>query len=105
MNEEFAILLFFFGISVTTNLALAVGAFRSARRVRNKRALTCSKDSISLSAGQNRGRCGSGLGARKEASTLYARFFSFFVASIRDIFGTHGTGNSVSPYFSPNKSS
>ena len=34
MNEEFAILLFFFGISVTTNLALAIGAFRSARRVR-----------------------------------------------------------------------
>ena len=34
MNEEFAVLLFFFGISVTTNLALAIGAFRSARRVR-----------------------------------------------------------------------
>lgn len=34
MNEEFAILLFFFGISVTTSLALAIGAFRSARRVR-----------------------------------------------------------------------
>jgi hypothetical protein len=34
MNEEFAILLFFFGISATTNLALAIGAFRAARRVR-----------------------------------------------------------------------
>ncbi len=34
MNEEFAVLLFFFGISVTVNLALAVGAFRSARRAR-----------------------------------------------------------------------
>ena len=34
MNEEFAILLFFFGISLTANLALAIGAFRSARRVR-----------------------------------------------------------------------
>lgn len=34
MNEEFAVLLFFFGISVTTNLALAFGAFRSSRRAR-----------------------------------------------------------------------
>ena len=34
MNEEFAVLLFFFGISLTVNVALAVGAFRSARRAR-----------------------------------------------------------------------
>jgi hypothetical protein len=34
MNDEFAILLFFFGISLTANLALALGALRSARRVR-----------------------------------------------------------------------
>ena len=34
MQEEFAVLLFFFGISVTANIALAIGAFRSARRVR-----------------------------------------------------------------------
>ena len=34
MNEEFAVLLFFFGISVTANVAFLVGAFRSARRLR-----------------------------------------------------------------------
>ena len=34
MREEFAVLLFFFGISVTANLALIIGALRSARRVR-----------------------------------------------------------------------
>ena len=34
MEEEFAILLFFFGISLTANLAFLVGAFRSARRIR-----------------------------------------------------------------------
>jgi hypothetical protein len=34
MNEEFAILLFFFGISVTANLAFLIGAFRSARRLK-----------------------------------------------------------------------
>jgi hypothetical protein len=32
MDEEFAILMMFFGISVTANLALAVAWFRSARR-------------------------------------------------------------------------
>jgi hypothetical protein len=34
MNEEFAVLLFFFGISVTANLAFLIAAFRSARRLR-----------------------------------------------------------------------
>ena len=34
MNEDFAILLFFFGISVTANVALLIGAFISARRFR-----------------------------------------------------------------------
>ncbi len=34
MNEEFAVLLFFFGISVTANVAFLFGAFRSARRLR-----------------------------------------------------------------------
>jgi len=34
MDEEFAVLLFFFGISLTANVALAVGAFRTARRAR-----------------------------------------------------------------------
>ena len=34
MDEEFAILLFFFGISVTANVALLIGAFFSARRFR-----------------------------------------------------------------------
>lgn len=34
MNEDFAILLFFFGVSLTLNLALAVSWFRSSRRVR-----------------------------------------------------------------------
>jgi hypothetical protein len=34
MNEEFAVLLFFFGISLTVNVALAVGVFRAARRTR-----------------------------------------------------------------------
>jgi hypothetical protein len=34
MNEEFAILLFFFGISVTANVGFLIGAFRSARRLR-----------------------------------------------------------------------
>jgi hypothetical protein len=34
MNEEFAVLLFFFGISLTVNVALAIGAFRAARRTR-----------------------------------------------------------------------
>jgi hypothetical protein len=33
MREEFAMLLFAFGISLTANVALAIGAFRSARRV------------------------------------------------------------------------
>jgi TolA-binding protein len=33
MQEEFAALLFFFGISLTANIALAIGAWRSARRV------------------------------------------------------------------------
>lgn len=34
MREEFAVLLFFFGISVTANIALLIGVIRSARRVR-----------------------------------------------------------------------
>jgi len=34
MREEFAMLLFFFGVSVTANIALAIGAGRSARRGR-----------------------------------------------------------------------
>lgn len=34
MNEDFAILLFFFGISLTGNLALLVGWTRSSRRAR-----------------------------------------------------------------------
>lgn len=34
MNEEFAVLLFFFGISMTLNLALGVSWFRSSRRAR-----------------------------------------------------------------------
>lgn len=34
MNEEFAVLLFFFGISITGNLALAAAWFRSSRRSR-----------------------------------------------------------------------
>jgi hypothetical protein len=34
MREEFAMLLFFFGISLTANVALAIGAARSARRGR-----------------------------------------------------------------------
>lgn len=34
MREEFAILLFFFGISATLNLALAVALFRAARHAR-----------------------------------------------------------------------
>jgi HAMP domain-containing protein len=34
MREEFAILLFFFGISLTANLGFAIAWFRSARRVR-----------------------------------------------------------------------
>lgn len=34
MREEFAVLLFFFGISLTVNVALAIVAFRSARRMR-----------------------------------------------------------------------
>jgi hypothetical protein len=34
MNEEFAVLLFFFGISLTANLALAIGAWRAGRRAR-----------------------------------------------------------------------
>jgi hypothetical protein len=33
MDEEFAVLLFFFGISLTANLAFIIGAFRSARRI------------------------------------------------------------------------
>ena len=32
MREEFAVLLFLFGISVTANIALAIGAFRAMRR-------------------------------------------------------------------------
>lgn len=32
MNEDFAVLLFFFGISLTANLALLIGAIRSTRR-------------------------------------------------------------------------
>lgn len=34
MREEFAVLLFLFGISVTANVAFLIGAFRSARRLR-----------------------------------------------------------------------
>lgn len=34
MNDDFAVLLFFFGISVTANIALAVGLLGSRRRVR-----------------------------------------------------------------------
>jgi len=34
MTDEFAALLFFFGISMTVNVALAVSWFRSARRLR-----------------------------------------------------------------------
>jgi len=34
MNEEFAVLLFFFGVSLTANIALAIGALRAARRTR-----------------------------------------------------------------------
>lgn len=34
MNKEFAVLLFFFGISLTANLGLAVSWFRSSRRTR-----------------------------------------------------------------------
>ena len=34
MREEFAMLLFFFGISLTANIAFAIGAGRSARRGR-----------------------------------------------------------------------
>lgn len=34
MREEFAVLLFFFGISATVNVALIIAAFRSARRLR-----------------------------------------------------------------------
>ena len=34
MNEDYAILLFFFGISVTANMAFLVGAVRSSRRLR-----------------------------------------------------------------------
>ena len=34
MNEDFAILLFFFGISVTANITLVVGWIRSSRRAR-----------------------------------------------------------------------
>jgi len=34
MREEFAALLFFFGISMTANVAFAIAAFRSARRIR-----------------------------------------------------------------------
>jgi len=34
MQEEFTVLLFFFGISMTVNVALAVSWFRSSRRVR-----------------------------------------------------------------------
>ena len=34
MREEFAMLLFFFGVSLTTNIALAISAGRSARRGR-----------------------------------------------------------------------
>jgi hypothetical protein len=34
MNDDFAVLLFFFGISVTANIALTVGLLGSRRRVR-----------------------------------------------------------------------
>ena len=34
MREEFAVLLFCFGISATVNVALIIAAFRSARRLR-----------------------------------------------------------------------
>ncbi len=34
MNEAFAILLFWFGISVTANLALGIAWFRTSRRMR-----------------------------------------------------------------------
>ena len=34
MNDDFAVLLFFFGISVTANIALAAGLVGSRRRVR-----------------------------------------------------------------------
>jgi hypothetical protein len=34
MNDEFAVLLFFFGISATANIALATGLLGSRRRVR-----------------------------------------------------------------------
>jgi hypothetical protein len=34
MNDDFAVLLFFFGISVTANIALAAGLLGSRRRVR-----------------------------------------------------------------------
>ena len=34
MNEEFAVLLFFFGISLTANLGMLIGWIRSIRRVR-----------------------------------------------------------------------
>ena len=34
MNDDFAVLLFFFGISVTANIALATGLVGSRRRVR-----------------------------------------------------------------------
>lgn len=34
MNEEFAVLLFFFGISGTLNLALAIAWFKANRRIR-----------------------------------------------------------------------
>jgi|SRR5438128_3885571 len=34
MNDDFAILLFWFGISMTANLALGIAWFRTSRRVR-----------------------------------------------------------------------
>jgi hypothetical protein len=34
MNDDFAVLLFFFGIAVTANIALVVGLLGSRRRVR-----------------------------------------------------------------------
>ena len=34
MNEDVAVLLFFFGISLTANVALLVGVLRSAMRIR-----------------------------------------------------------------------
>lgn len=40
MNEDFAILLFFFGISVTANLGLVIALWRTARRVKRLEALT-----------------------------------------------------------------